>query len=228
MYLFDLGYLLVIPALLFTFYAQSQVKGAYARYSRVQSSRRVTGAEVARQLLDREGLHNVRVEITRGQLTDHYDPRTRVVRLSPDVYRNSSLAALGIAAHETGHAIQHAKKYFPLAIRNTVVPAANLGSRMALPLFFMGFLFNQGGLGFLMDLGIYLFLLAVIFQAVTLPVEFNASGRAIALLREEGFLYNEELDGARQVLKAAALTYVAALAVALAQLLRLLLLRGRD
>ncbi|MGI6328485.1 MAG: zinc metallopeptidase [Dethiobacteria bacterium] len=228
MWFFDTGMIIfVIPAMIFAMYAQSKVRSAYARYSRVRSSSSITGAQVARTLLDRAGLEEVKVVQTQGQLTDHYDPRQKVVRLSPQVYGDSSLAALGIAAHEVGHAIQHDTDYLPLGIRNSIVPLANLGSRAAFPLFFIGFIFSGGGLEILMDIGIAVFLFAVLFQAITLPVEFNASNRAIAILEGGGYLNSQELNGAKQVLSAAALTYVAALAVAFAQLFRLLLLRNR-
>jgi Zn-dependent membrane protease YugP len=208
-------------------YAQNKVKSTYGHYSRLHSGNRLTGAEVARLLLDKEGLEQIKITQTRGYLTDHYDPRAGVVRLSPQVYHDNSLAALGIAAHEVGHAIQHHNGYAPLGIRNAIVPLANFGSRAAFPLFFMGFLFS-GGLGFLMDVGIAIFLFTVLFQIITMPVEFNASKRAVAILENGGYLQGEELNGAKKVLNAAALTYVAALAVALAHLFRLLMLRGRE
>ncbi|MGI6317148.1 MAG: zinc metallopeptidase [Firmicutes bacterium] len=228
MWFFDTGMIIfVIPAMIFAMYAQSKVRSAYGRYSRVHSSSSMTGAQVARTLLNQAGLEEVKVVQTQGQLTDHYDPRQKVVRLSPQVYGDSSLAALGIAAHEVGHAIQHDTDYLPLGIRNSIVPLASLGSRAAFPLFFIGFIFSGSGLEILMDIGIAVFLFAVLFQAITLPVEFNASNRAIAILEGGGYLNSQELNGAKQVLSAAALTYVAALAVAFAQLFRLLLLRDR-
>ncbi len=228
MWFFDTGMIIfVIPAMIFAMYAQSKVRSAYGRYSRVHSSSSMTGAQVARTLLNQAGLEEVKVVQTQGQLTDHYDPRQKVVRLSPQVYGDSSLAALGIAAHEVGHAMQHDTDYLPLGIRNSIVPLASLGSRAAFPLFFIGFIFSGSGLEILMDIGIAVFLFAVLFQAITLPVEFNASNRAIAILEGGGYLNSQELNGAKQVLSAAALTYVAALAVAFAQLFRLLLLRDR-
>ena len=228
MWFFDTGMIIfVIPAMIFAMYAQSKVRSAYGRYSRVHSSSSMTGAQVARTLLNQAGLEEVKVVQTQGQLTDHYDPRQKVVRHSPQVYGDSSLAALGIAAHEVGHAIQHDTDYLPLGIRNSIVPLASLGSRAAFPLFFIGFIFSGSGLEILMDIGIAVFLFAVLFQAITLPVEFNASNRAIAILEGGGYLNSQELNGAKQVLSAAALTYVAALAVAFAQLFRLLLLRDR-
>jgi Zn-dependent membrane protease YugP len=229
MWFIDSGMILfVLPAMFFAMYAQNKVRNTYARYSRLYSASSLTGAQVARLLLDNAGLEQVKVVQTEGQLTDHYDPRTRVVRLSASIYGNNSLAALGIAAHEVGHALQHDGDYLPLGIRNSIVPLAGFGSRAAFPLFFIGFIFSSGGLAFFMDIGIALFLFAVIFQAITLPVEFNASNRAISLLENGGYLHGEELLGAKQVLSAAALTYVAAMAVALGQFLRLLMLRNRE
>lgn len=224
MFLPDFTWLIVLPALFFAIWAQSQVQSAYQRNARLHARSGLTGAQVARQLLAEAGLSNVAVEQGQGQLTDHYDPRQQVVRLSPNVYQSSSLAALGIAAHETGHAMQHAEGYIPLAFRNNIFPVANLGSRLAFPLFFLGFLF-RGGL--LMEIGIMLFGFAVLFQLITLPVEFNASRRAIGLLDSRGFLTTAEIGPTREVLRAAALTYVAAAAVSITQLLRLLILRNR-
>ncbi len=227
MFFFDSGFiLLVLPAMAFAFYAQSKVSSTYAHYSRQYPQSRLTGGQIARTLLDAAGMEDVPVEVTAGHLTDHYDPRAKVVRLSQEIFRNGSLAALGIAAHEVGHAVQHDTDYAPLGIRNAIFPLAGFGSRAALPLFFIGLLFSAS-LGFLMDIGIALFLFAVLFQTITLPVEINASNRALTLLGGGGLLQGEELEGAGRVLRAAALTYVAALAVALAQLLRLLMLRGR-
>lgn len=225
MFFFDQGYIVfVLPAMLFAFYAQGKVKSAYNKYARVASKRGYTGKDVARGLLDSMGLYDVDVEITGGNLTDHYDPKARKVRLSRDVYNGSSLAALSIAAHETGHARQHAESYFFLTFRNNFFPLARIGSTMAMPLVIAGFFF--GGNLLLMDIGIGLFSFAVIFQIITLPVEFNASTRAMAMLAEGNYIYPEEERGSKAVLDAAALTYVAATAVALAQILRLLLLRN--
>ena len=216
----------MIPALIFAMWAQSQVKSAYNKYSKVRSQSGITGAQVSRRLLDSAGLQNIPVEQGQGHLSDHYDPKTGVIRLSPGVYQSASLAALGIAAHETGHAIQHADGYLPLEFRNNIFPVANIGSRMAIPLFFIGFLFSAGGLNWLMDVGILFFAFAFVFQLVTLPVEFNASTRAVGLLEGGGFITLDEVGPTRKVLNAAALTYVAAAAVALAQLVRLLILRN--
>jgi uncharacterized protein len=224
---FDITMILVLPAFIFAMWAQSRVHSTYRKYSRVLARSRVTGSQVARRLLDDAGLQDVPVEMGQGNLSDHYDPRSRLIRLSPDVYRGTSLAALGIAAHETGHAIQHGDGYVPLSFRNNIFPMANIGSRMAVPLFFLGFFFAAGGLGWLMDVGILFFAFAVVFQLATLPVEYNASSRAMSLLEGAGYLTGEEVGPTRQVLNAAALTYLAAAAVALTQLLRLLVLRNR-
>ncbi len=223
----DWTWIIILPALFFAMYAQAKVQGTYQRYSRVHARSGLTGAQVARRLLDSAGLTHIPVEMSRGTLSDHFDPREGVIRLSPGVYQGSSLAALGIAAHETGHALQHDDGYFPLAFRNNLFPVASIGSTLAFPLFFIGFLFGATSLGFLMDIGILLFAFAVLFQLVTLPVEYNASNRAISLLGEGGYLTREEIGPAREVLNAAALTYLAARAVALTQLLRLLILRDR-
>jgi len=222
----DSGYILfVLPAMIFAFYAQHKVTSAYARYSKKFASGSMTGEEVARNLLKEARMEHVPVELTQGHLTDHYDPRAKVVRLSTGVYRTNSLAAIGIAAHEVGHAIQHDTGYAALGIRNAIIPLASIGSKVAIPLFLIGLIFSGG---FLMDLGIAIFFFAVLFQAITLPVEFNASSRALALLEGGGYLQKEELKGAGEVLNAAALTYVAGLAVAMAQLFRLLMIRGRN
>ena len=210
----------------FALYAQSKVRNAYVRYSQVPSARGVSGAEVARTLLDNQGLSGVAVELTGGNLTDHYDPRQQAVRLSRGVYAGNSLAALGIAAHETGHALQHATGYFALNLRNNFFPVAQLGSSMAMPLFLLGFLFANN-LGFLMDVGILFFVFAVLFQVITLPVEYNASARAVEMLSANGLIAREEESGVKAVLNAAALTYVAATAVAVGNLLRLVFLRDR-
>jgi len=220
----DSGYvLLVIPALLFALYAQSRVRGAFERFSRYRTSSGKTGGQVAIEMLRAARLDDVAVERIGSSLGDHYDPRTRTLRLSPQVYDSASVAALGVAAHEVGHAIQHEEGYAPLAVRNAVLPVAQLGSNAAWPLFLLGFIF---GLPALMDLGILFFFAAVLFQVVTLPVEYNASSRAMQMLTDGGYLVGAEVAPARQVLDAAALTYVAATAMAVAQLARLLILRG--
>jgi Zn-dependent membrane protease YugP len=220
---YDPTYLLLIPALLFAFYAQSKVSGTFQRYLRVYASSGLTGAQVARRLLDSNGLYDVAVEQVGGHLTDHYDPRRKVLRLSPAVYSGTSVAALGVAAHETGHAVQHAQNYVPLGIRNNLFPVASIGSQMAFPLFVLGLFFQWDTL---MLVGIWFFIAALAFQIVTLPVEFNASRRAIALLSSGGYITSSELPHAKAVLDAAALTYVSAVAMAASQLIRLLILRN--
>ncbi len=226
LFFWDWTFILLIPALVLAIYAQSKVKSAYAQYSRVPSRSGMTGAQVARNLLDRNGLSQVRIEKIPGILSDHYDPRTGVLKLSEGVYSSRSVAALGIAAHESGHAIQHGVGYSPLMLRNSFVPVANFGSSLAFPLFILGFLFS-GPLKVLMDVGIILFSLAVVFHIVTLPVELNASQRALVLLNREGILAPKEVTAARKVLNAAAWTYVAAAAMAALQLLRLIVLRSQ-
>jgi len=208
--------LFALPGLLLALWAQSRVKGAYKKYSKVQTARGVTGAQVARTLLDDQGLYNVEIEESKGFLSDHYDPRKRVLRLSPDVYRTPSIAAAGIAAHEMGHALQHAGGYFPLQIRSAVVPVARFGSSLAPFIFIIGFLFQFTALAWL---GLILFGVAVIFTLITLPVEFNASKRAKKLLVSNGVLIGNEIEGVNKVLDAAALTYVAAAIAAIGQFL---------
>lgn len=220
---FDPTMILVLPALLLSLWAQFRVKSTFDRFSRVRSSKGVTGAQVARMLLDRFGLSSVPVDRVAGALTDHYNPRDRTLHLSDSVYSSSSIAAIGVAAHEVGHAIQHSEGYAPLMFRNRIAPAVGLVSNMAIPLFFIGFLMRGH---FLMNLGIVLFLGAIVFHLVTLPVEYNASSRAIAILNGTGALAPDELTGAKRVLDAAAWTYVAAALMALLQLVRLLVLRG--
>ena len=217
---FDPTMILLVPALILSLWAQMRVKSTFDRFSRVQARRGVTGAQVARMLLDRFGLSSVPVNHVAGALTDHYDPRDRTLSLSDSVYSSSSIAAIGVAAHEVGHAIQHSEGYAPLMFRNRLAPAVGLVSNMAIPLFFVGFLMRGQ---FLMNLGIVLFLGAIVFHLVTLPVEYNASSRAIAILNGSGALAPNELGGARRVLNAAAWTYVAAALMAylgLCQLVR--------
>jgi hypothetical protein len=225
MYFGGTTFLLIVPAMLLALIAQGMVKSAYSRYAKVGAASRITGAQVARLLLDQGGAGDVTVEEIRGRLTDHYDPRKKALRLSQGVFGSSSLAALGIAAHETGHALQHRQKYAPLMARNAIYPIANIGSTLAFPLFFIGMLAGTGST-LLMDIGILLFVGAVIFSVITLPVEFDASKRAVALLQGQGYLGPAEIVGARKVLQAAALTYVASTAMAVMQLVRLLLIRG--
>ena len=217
-------FLLVVPAMLIAFFAQIRVNGTFEQYSKVFSRRGVTAAQVARNILDENGLYNVQVERISGKLTDHFDPRTNVVRLSDAVHASTSIASIGVAAHEVGHAVQHSVDYAPLVVGNAIIPITNIGSRLSIPLILMGVLFSVQPL---VEIGIIAFSLMVLFQLITLPVEFNASSRAIRTLAEDGYLYEDELSGAKKVLGAAALTYVAALITAVAQLLRLILLFGR-
>ena len=215
--------LLLIPALLLGIYAQIRVNSTFNRYAKVPSARGLTGAQVARMLLDSAGLQGVGIEIGGGRLSDNYDPRSRTLRLSPDVANSNSLASVGVAAHESGHALQHADHYAPLVVRSRMVPAANLGSNLGFVLFFVG-LFFFGRNSMIMNIGIALFSVAVLFTLVTLPVEFNASHRAIRQLSDHGILVASEIDGAKAVLDAAALTYVAAALMAILNLLRLILI----
>ena len=227
MYLFPMLFhpsmLILLPALILAMYAQMKVKSTYRKFSGIQSTRRISGGKVAEALLGENGCTDVKIEVTPGNLSDHYDPRKKVLRLSEGVFRSTSIAAIGVAAHEVGHAVQHRMNYFPLNIRHAIFPVANIGSSLAMPLFLIGFLFQAQQL---MTIGILFFTGAVLFQIVTLPVEFNASSRALKQLDSRNYLVGDEVRGARAVLNAAALTYVAATAVALAQLLRLILLRG--
>ncbi len=224
-YFWDPTMILLIPAIILAIWAQMRVSSTYSKYSKISSARGATGAEIAKILLEHNGLPDVKIEAVQGKLSDHYDPRSNTVRLSTDNYRGRSLSAVAVAAHEVGHAIQHGTGYIPLKIRHSILPATNLGSWAAFPLFIIGFLFNTP---LLMDIGIILFAGVVVFHFVTLPVEFNASHRALAQLSSYGMLVEEEVRGARKVLNAAALTYVAATAVALIHLVRLLILRGND
>jgi len=221
MFFWDPTYFIVIPAALLALYAQLRVQSAYARYSQVPISNGMTGAQVAAEILRRNGLSGVEIERIDGTLSDHYDPRTRVLRLSSAVYNDASVASVGVAAHETGHALQHAQHYGPLVLRSAMVPTSQFGSWLAWPIFLLGFFFHSGAF---MQLGILIFSAAVAFTVVTLPVEFDASGRAMRVLATEGFVTPDELQGVRTVLNAAALTYVAAAAMAVLQLLRMLLL----
>lgn len=215
--------LFALPGLILGLWAQSRVRGAFNKYSKVRTARNVTGAQVARTLLDDQGLYNVQIEEAKGLLSDHYDPRKSVLRLSPDVYRQPSIAAAGIAAHEMGHALQHAGGYFPLKIRSAIVPAAQVGSMLAPWLFIIGFLLQFMQLAWL---GLILFGIAVIFTLITLPVEFDASKRAKKLLVNNGILIGDEIKGVDKVLDAAALTYVAAAIAAVGQFLYYLMLIG--
>ncbi len=220
---------LVLPAVLFAAWASSHVNSTFAKYSKQFNSRHLTGAQAARFVLDRSGLRNVRIERVSGNLTDHYDPQANVIRLSDAVYNSTSSAAVGVACHEAGHAIQHAENYAPVKIRAAIIPITNIGSRLAVPLIILGLVLS--GLNSVWTsvayLGIACFGLSTVFQLVTLPTEFNASKRALRCIEGGNLLMGDELDGAKKVLTAAALTYVAALAVSLMQLLRFVLIVGR-
>jgi Zn-dependent membrane protease YugP len=217
---------LLFPAILFVMWAHFRVNSTFNQWARVGTRAGVTAAEVARDILQKNGIYDVRVEFVHGNLTDHYDPKERVVRLSASTYDSRSIAAIGVAAHEVGHVIQHYHAYVPLTMRNLIFPVARIGDMFGFPLAILGFFFG-GNVGWTMlNLGILLFTLAVAFYVVTLPVEYNASSRAIGILESGGYLTREELQGAKSVLNAAALTYVASAAVAISNLLRLLILRN--
>ena len=226
----DWTILVMIPAMIFALVAQARVKSTFEKYDRVGTARRISGAEAARRILDRNGLYHVRVERVSGRLTDHFDPRENVIRLSDATYGSNSVAALGVAAHEAGHAVQHATGYLPIKLRAAIIPVTQLGSRLSMPIFLLGFLLSAFAFvdpytgGVIMSVGIGLFSLVALFQLVTLPTEFNASSRALKTLEESGLLYGNEIGGARRVLSAAAMTYVAALASSLASILRLVIL----
>ena len=226
---YDPTFILVFAGLILTLIASAGVKSTFARYSRVRCMAGYTGAQAAQEVLRISGIYDVRIERVAGELTDHYDPRAKVLRLSDSTYGSNSVAAVCVAAHECGHAIQHQNSYFPLTLRTAIVPAANLGSTLAWPLILIGLFFTRNTGAVLINLGIICFSFAVIFQLVTLPVEFNASARALRILGEQGILSDSELPYTKKVLKAAALTYVASAAAAILQLLRLVLLfGGRD
>ena len=229
-YGFDWTYVvLVLPCILLSLWASANVNSTFKRYSGQYSRRGLTGAQAAERVLRSNGVTNVRIERVSGNLTDHFDPRSNVIRLSDNVYGNTSTAAIGVACHEAGHAVQYAQDYAPIRIRSAVIPATNLGSKLAMPLILLGLLIGlKGDLSyFLVYLGIGCFGLSLVFQLVTLPVEFDASRRAMTAIAQSELLTEEEQRGARKTLSAAALTYVAATAVALSQLLRLLILFGR-
>ncbi|MBP3648861.1 MAG: zinc metallopeptidase [Clostridia bacterium] len=213
--------LLALPGLLLGLWAQMKVKSSFAKYSQVYSRRGIRAEDVSRDLLSRSGNHNVTITGVSGSLTDHYDPASNTLRLSQDVMGNPSIAAIGVAAHECGHAMQQHDGYMPLKLRTAIVPVVNIGSNLYFPIFMAGILFSWEPL---INVGILCFALSLLFSLVTLPVEFNASNRAIAMLREGGYLAEDELDGARKVLNAAAMTYVAAVVSSALQLLRLLLI----
>ena len=225
MFYWDNTYFLVLIGLVISAAASANVNGTFNRYRAVTNARRITAREAAERILHRAGIHDVRIEHVRGNLTDHYSPREKVLRLSDSVCDSTSVAAIGVAAHECGHAIQHQVGYGPLKLRSAAVPAANIGSRLSVPLILAGLLLGATGLA---RAGVFLFTFVVLFQLITLPVEFNASGRALRILEETGILGGGELEGASKVLRAAALTYVAALLSAVLQLLRLVLLVQRN
>lgn len=217
---------LVLPAVIFSMWASARVNKTFAKYSKQMTARGLTGAQAARYVLDRNGLTNVQIEHISGNLTDHYDPSANVIRLSDSVYGSTSTAAIGVACHETGHAIQHAVGYVPVKIRTAIVPITNVGAKLSIPMIVIGLLLASFGQAFisLAYAGCMLFGLSVIFQLVTLPTEFNASNRALKCIEGDRLLVGDELDGAKQTLRAAAMTYVAALAVTVMQFLRLLLM----
>lgn len=222
---FDWTYIVfVIPAIILAFYAQTKVSTTFNKFSKVGNRRGYTASDVARKILDRNGLHNVRIERVGGNLTDHFDPKTNVVRLSDSTFSSTSVAAIGVAAHEVGHAVQHAEQYVPIKLRNSIVPVVQISSYLAWPLVLIGIIVGSQSLA---DFGVILFTAVVAFQLVTLPVEFNASSRAIKTLDEQLILDEDEVKSAKKVLSAAAMTYVAAAAVAIGNLLRLLVLTGR-
>ena len=228
-YGFDWTYVvLVLPCILLSLWASSNVNSTFKRYAKQFSSRRITGADAARRVLNANGVHGVRIDRVSGNLTDHFDPKTNVIRLSDSVYDSTSTAAIGVACHEAGHAVQYAESYTPMKVRAAIIPLTNFGSKIAMPLILAGILFTALGSfsDTLIYLGIAAFGLSFVFQIVTLPVEFNASRRAMQAIEEANILTAEEQNGARKTLTAAAMTYVAATAVALAQLLRLILLYG--
>jgi Zn-dependent membrane protease YugP len=222
-FIFDPTYLLLIPAILLSLYAQTKVQSTFNKYMRVPARSGITGAQAARELLRQNQVYDVKVEQVSGRLSDHYDPRSKTLRLSPEVYGNHSLASLGVAAHEVGHAFQHASEYAPLKLRSAIVPVANIGSSLAMPLLILGLILSIPSL---VQIGIIAFSAAVLFQLITLPVEFNASNRAIAALESGGMIQRDEAGPTRKVLNAAALTYVAATLMSVLQLLRLILISG--
>lgn len=216
--------IILIPAIIFSLIAQAMVKSAFSKYSRENNGRGFTGFDAARLILDRNGLSHIRIERIGGELSDHYDPKAGVIRLSDSVFDKPTIAAVGVAAHEAGHAVQHSEGYVPMKIRSAIIPVTQLGSKLSMPLVLLGLVLSVEPL---ITAGILLFCAVVFFQAVTLPVEFNASARAMRTLSEENVLEQDELKGARKVLTAAAMTYVAALVSALMSLLRLIAIRNR-
>lgn len=225
-YYFDPTYILVLIGAVLCLFAQAKVSSTYNKYAKVRSRSGMTGAQAAQRILELSGIYDVRIEQVGGSLTDHYDPANKVLRLSDSTYGSTSIAAIGVAAHECGHAVQHDKGYAPLKFRTALVPAANIGSRLGIPLILLGAILGMNQM--LIQIGIWVFALAVLFQLVTLPVEFNASNRALAMLGGYGLMEQDETKGCRKVLGAAALTYVAAAASSILQLLRLVLLFGNN
>lgn len=225
-YGFDTGYILVLITAILSMVASARVSSTFKKFSQKPTSRSITGEQAARKILDENGLHDVRVERVSGNLTDHYDPRAKVIRLSDSVHSSTSVAAVGVAAHEAGHAVQHAVGYAPIKLRNTIVPIANIGSMAGPYLIIIGLLLSGTMSDVLLNLGVWFFSAAVLFQLVTLPVEFNASNRAIATLKNGLYLYEDEVPAVKKVLGAAAMTYVAAAAVSIANLLRFIMLIG--
>lgn len=228
MFYFDWTYLIILPAFIFALWASARVNSTFKRYSSVCSRRGYTAAMACRTVLDANGLYGVRIEHIQGNLTDHYYPRENVIRLSDSVYNSTSCAAIGVACHEAGHAVQYAENYLPVKIRQAIVPITNFGSTFGIIIFILGILLTalSESFVFVAYVGIALFSLTAVFQLVTLPTEYNASNRAISAIRTSGILSEDELNGARKVLNAAALTYVAALASSLSQVLRLLIILG--
>ena len=221
----DWTYILVIIGAIFSIAASAKVNSTFNKYKRIRSTSGMTGAEAAERILHQNGIYDVGIEHIGGNLTDHYDPRSKILRLSDATYSSTSVAAIGVAAHECGHAIQHKEEYGPLKLRTAIVPAANIGSRLGIPIILLGILL--GGNYLLVQIGIWVFSLAVLFQIVTLPVEFNASKRALAMVEQYGILGSNEVEHTKKVLSAAAMTYVAAAAASILQLLRLVLPFGR-
>lgn len=223
-FFYDPTWWLIIVGMILCLAASGNVSATYRKYSKIENARGMTASEVAERILKGAGISDVRIERIEGELTDHYDPKNKVVRLSEGVYYSTSVAAIGVAAHECGHVLQHYNRYLPIRVRNAIVPVVNFGSNLSWPLILLGVLF---GLTRLVDVGIILFTLVLLFQIVTLPVEFNASKRAIGVIRDTGILYGDEITGAKKVLNAAALTYVAGVIATALQVLRLFLLFGR-
>ena len=222
---FDRTMILLLPAIIIAFWAQSKVSSTYKKYRTVRTMNGYTGENVARMILDAAGLYDVPVVETRGELTDHYDPTSRVVRLSSDIYHGATIASAGIAAHEVGHAIQHKEAYKPLVLRTSIATAVNFSSQASIIIFMIGLLFS---IPMLINIGIIFFTVAVIYQLITLPVEFNASKRALTILENRNILYGNEINGAKSVLSAAAMTYVAAALMSISQLIRLIAISNRN